>query len=93
MNNKPHLNQRQELEDNSPANDDDLLIEHVTPFIEKLPRDKPCTAKKMFDKAVWETAPTHFGERIACLVRSGRLPLADNGKLSNNTRSYWITLR
>ncbi len=93
MDTKHNLEQISNLVEDSVANTDDLLIEHVMPFIEKLPRDKPCTAKQMFDTTVWETAPTHFGLRLAFLVKTCRLPLIDAGKLGNNSRSYWIRLR
>jgi len=74
------------------ANADDLLIEHVMPFITKLPRNKPCVAEQMFDAVVWKVAPITYGQRVSFLAKSGRLPLVHNGKLGNNAQSYLITL-
>jgi hypothetical protein len=71
---------------------DEMIIEHVMPFIANLPRDQPYIAKQMFDKATWDEAPNLYGQRISYLEKSGRLPLIFHERLSNNSRTYWITL-
>ena len=72
-------------------NIDEMIIEHVMPFITNLPRDEPCIAEQMFDKATWDKAPNVYGKHILYLAKSGRLPLTFHERLSNNLRAYWIT--
>lgn len=74
------------------SENDLMIIEHVTPIIEKLPRNKPHLAKNMFDSEVWKVAPTVYGERIAFLEMARRLPLRFHETTSSNSRTYWITL-
>ena len=71
---------------------DDRIIEHVMPFIAKLPRDKPWLAKQMFDKATWKSAPNLYGQRISYLTSSGRLPLVFYKTNGSNSHLYWINL-
>jgi hypothetical protein len=70
---------------------DQMIVELVTEMIASLPRDKSYLAKQLFPKEVWETAPTHYGQRIAFLTATHRLPLRYHETTSSNSHTYWIT--
>jgi hypothetical protein len=69
---------------------DQMIIEHVTPIIASLPRDKPHLAEKMFVEIVWAISPTVYGQRIAYLAATHRLPLRFHEKTGSNASTYWI---
>lgn len=71
---------------------DQMIIEHVTPIIAALPRDRPHLAKDMFVEVVWITSPTQFGQRIAFLAATHRLPLKYYETTGSNSHTYWIAL-
>lgn len=70
---------------------DQMIIEHVTPNIASLPRCQPYLAKQFFAKEVWDIAPTLYGQRIAFLAATHRLPLQYHQTTSSNSRTYLIT--
>lgn len=70
---------------------DQMIIEHVTPTIAKLSRDKAHLAENMFAEEVWAKAPTVYGQRISFLEATHELPLRYHETISSNSRTYWIT--
>lgn len=69
---------------------DQMIIEHVTPIIASLPRDQPYLAKQFFADEVWKDGATLFGQRIARLAATHKLPLIYHETTSSNSRTYWI---
>lgn len=70
---------------------DQTIIAHVTEIIARLARDQPYLAKQMFAEEVWDSAPTLYGQRIAFLAETHRLPLSYHDTTSSNSHLYLIT--